>query len=367
MPFRSTSHLLPVLALVLAGIAGACAAVPPPIAVGTPYGVVHAESRHKATEVAELLVDLCPRVRATLPGTIDRPIDVWVQRVLRDDANGARGAGVKGFTLLSGEFRAKRIHLLEDGELSWYLSHELVHASLDSSWHTLPGLLEEGLGDVVAEALNREHAERIRAHRLFTSSSFFQGVIFQLAYQRLEDRAWVESPVRLEVLGEGTDIDVTELVGLSRHDLRKRFREVPEPFYGLAYLIVSRIVERRGFDGLHELCTRAHAAGLDVVPPKHLLAAAELDPARFTPEQLASFFGRDETRQLLMMQPDIFADTIAAYFRANLIEDVSARTLLYRLNPSLRTADGSLVSLRRVWPVRQKLAERWNEYTLALR
>jgi hypothetical protein len=359
--------LTPLLFGLLGFLLGACAAVPPPVAVETPFGVVRADTQPKATEVARLLNDLSPRVRAALPGTTDRPIDVWVQKVLRDDSNGERGAGVKGFTLLSGEFRAKRIHLLENGELSWYLSHELVHAHLDASWRTLPGILEEGLGDVVAEQLNREHAGRIRAHRLFTSSGFFDGVLFRLAYHLPGEERWVETPVRIEVLGDAIDEDVVELVGLSRHELRDRYREVPEPFYGLAYLIVSRIVERGGFESLHTLCAAAEKEGLDVVPAERIFAAAGLDADAFGPELLATFFGHDETRQLLMMQPEIFADTVASYFRSSLVEDVSTRTLLFRINPSLRTAEGDLVSLRRVWPVRQKLIARWRDRTLAMR
>jgi hypothetical protein len=351
-------------------LAGACAATPPPVAVKTSYGVVRAESEDKAFEVAALLQDLAPRVRAVLPGTSDRSVDVWVQKVLRDGSHGERAEGVKGFTLLSGEFKAKRIHLLEDGELSWYLAHELVHAELDSSWHTLPGLLEEGLGDVVAEMLNEEHAERIRAHRLFTSSGFFGGVLFHLAYQKPDapegSSSFVEAPIRVEVLGEAMDADVMELLGLSRHELRKVYREVPEPFYGLAYLVVSRVVERHGLEGLHDLCAQAEARDLDVVPVEDLLAAAEMDAGDFEPEFLSSLFGEDETRQLLLMQPDLFAETVVTYFRANL-GDVSTRTLLYRVNPGLRAADGELVRLRTLWPVRRKLVELWRDRTVAQR
>ena len=350
---------------------GACAATPPPVAVATPYGVVRAETEEKASEVAVMLRDLAPRVQEVLPGTTDRPIDVWVQKVLRDGSHGERAEGVKGFTLLSGEFKAKRIHLLEDGELSWYLAHELVHAQLDQSWRTLPGLLEEGLGDVVAEMLNEEHAERIRAHRLFTSSGFFGGVLFRLAYQQIDapegGSPWVEAPIRIEVLDGAVDADVRELLALSRHSLRKVYKEVPEPFYGLAYLVVSRIVERRGLEGLHELCQEAEARSLEVVPVDEMLAAADLDPKAFDPEFLSSLFGEDETRQLLLMQPELFAETVVSYFRSN-IGDVPWRTLLYRVNPSLRAADGELVRLRTLWPVRRKLVELWrNNGAVALR
>jgi hypothetical protein len=360
----------PLLGLASLLLLGACAATPPPVAVETPFGVVRAETEDKAVEVAGLLEDLAPRVQEVLPGTCDRPIDVWVQKILRDGSHGERAEGVKGFTLLSGDFHAKRIHLLEDGELSWYLAHELVHAQLDSTWRTLPGLLEEGLGDVVAEMLNEEHAERIRAHRLFTSSGFFGGVLFHLAYQKADapegSTAWIEAPIRIEVLGEAVDTDVHQLLSLSRHSLRKVYREVPEPFYGLAYLVVSRIVERQGLEGLYALCEQADERKLEVVPVDELLAAADLDPREFDPEFLSSLFGEDETRQLLLMQPELFAETVVSYFRANL-GDVSPRTLLYRVNPSLRTADGELVRLRTLWPVRRKLVELWRDGSVALR
>jgi hypothetical protein len=66
------------------------------------------------------------------------------------------------------------------------------------------------------------------------------------------------------------------------------------------------------------------------------------------------------------MQPELFAETVVSYFRAN-IGDVSPRTLLYRVNPSLRTADGELVRLRTLWPVRRKLVELWRDGSVALR
>lgn len=336
-----------------------CAAPPPPIAVDTPYGLVRAETDGKAKEVAEMLARLSPRVQEVLPGTTEREIDVWVQSVLRSTRHGERAKGVKGFTLLAGEFNPKRIHLLEDGELSWYLAHELVHALVDESWRPLPGILEEGLGDVVAEQLNAEYAHRIRAHRLFTSSGFTGGVLFRLVYRLpAGSKAWVEAPMRLQVLDDYDEVGVEELLALSRRELRKEWRELPEPFYGLAYLIVSRIVERRGLDGLHALCLEAAEEDLDVIPPERILAAADLDLHEFTPDFLAGLFGRAETRQLLLMQPEMFGDTIASYFKSN-HGGLTSRELLYRVNPSLRSSDGSLLRLRNLWPVRQRMLADW--------
>ena len=132
-------RLLPIL--LLASGLGSCLAPPPPIVVETPFGMVRASSADKAAEIATLLRRLAPQVRALLPGSQDRPIDVWVQENLRVYRFQERPRSVRGFTLLSGEFDAKRIHLQESGQSPWYLAHELVHALIGPSWHTLPGIL----------------------------------------------------------------------------------------------------------------------------------------------------------------------------------------------------------------------------------
>lgn len=340
-------------------VLGACAATPPPVAVDTPFGRVCAESSSKADEVAELLSDLSPGVQELLPGTKDREVDVWVQSVLRDSRGGERAEAVKGYTLLIGDFQAKRIHLLQDGELAWYLSHELVHALMDESWSTLPGILEEGLADVVAEMLNEEHAARIRAHRLFNSSYFFGGLVFPLAYQEPEnDGEWTEGAVFVQPWEDMQPPDIEGLLACSRQDLRREYPELPEPFYGLAYLVVARIVERGGLDALHSLCIEAEAAGQEVIPSTRLLEAAALDLERFGPELLAVEFGREEARQILLMQAETVSRSVVAFFQARL-GDISTRTLLYRVNPCLRSSDGSLLRLRSLWPLRRKLVEQW--------
>jgi hypothetical protein len=152
---RLSLTLLPAIAL----SAVSCLAPPPPIVVDTPFGEVRAENRETADHVAGLLTRLAPEVRAILPGSQDRPIDVWVQEELSVYRFNRRPESVRGFTLLNEEFSAKRIHLQEDGQSPWYLSHELVHALIGPSWASLPGIFEEGLGDVVAEFVDvREDA-----------------------------------------------------------------------------------------------------------------------------------------------------------------------------------------------------------------
>ena len=150
-------------------LASSCLAPPPPIVVETAYGDVRARTPATAEEVAHLLEGLAPRVQELLPGSQDRPVDVWVQQELRVHRFHKRPESVRGFTLLSNEFEARRIHLQEAGQSPWYLGHELVHALIDRSWAPLPGILEEGLADAIAErpgaALPHQHPRAPAAQR----------------------------------------------------------------------------------------------------------------------------------------------------------------------------------------------------------
>ena len=112
--------------------------------VETAFGDVRASSERKAEEVAQLLEKLSPEVSALLPGSQDRSVDVWVQEELQVYRFNKRPESVRGFTLLNDEFSAKRIHLQDSGQSPWYLTHELVHALIGTSWSPLPGILEEG-------------------------------------------------------------------------------------------------------------------------------------------------------------------------------------------------------------------------------
>src|SRR5262245_21486383 len=183
-------------ASVLAGfLALGCLAPPPPIVVATPYGEVRASSADKAREVADLLERLAPEVKAILPGAQDRPIDVWVQDELAVYLFHKRPDSVRGFTLLEDEFDAKRIHLQEGGQSPWYLAHELVHALIGSTWAALPGILEEGLGDVIAERLNPEYDEHIRSHRLLNASAFTDGLALEIVFLEPGPGSWRTWPV----------------------------------------------------------------------------------------------------------------------------------------------------------------------------
>jgi len=323
-----------------------CLAPPPPIVVDTPFGEVRASSRGKATEVAQLLERLAPEVRALLPGAQERSIDVWVQEKLAVYRFHQRPESVRGFTLLEDEFEAKRIHLQEGGQSPWYLSHELVHALIGPTWAPLPGILEEGLGDVVAETLNPEYQNHIRSHRLLNASAFTGGLALDLVYgtrrrgplppTHVSARLDFSDPVDPHVLGR--------LLATPRSELHQRWADIPESFYGISWLIVSRIVERIGMDGLHGLCLRATAEGRSLVPLEWIERAADMDMGRLDPVFLASCFDRPTLQTALYLRPEPFADALLAALEP-LNGQGSFREVVRATRPVILLGDGSEVPL----------------------
>lgn len=362
-------RLLGWLGLFLTLALGGCLAPPPPILVDTPYGNVRAASEAKASEIAGLLRDLAPQVQDLLPGAQRRPIDVWVQDELRVYRHSRRPDSVRGFTLLSDEFRAKRIHLQEDGQSAWYLSHELVHALIGPTWSPLPGVLEEGLGDVVAEFLNPNHAYHIRAHRLMNASAFTDGFLVHVAYSvpdnTRKNRRWERriSTTRIQTADAIPSDTVQKLFSASRRTLHTDWPEIPESFYGLAWLVTSRIVDRHGLVGLHELCLEATRQGHDIIPLEWVLDAAEIEPEELDAAFLTTCFGPRETSAAAYLQSDLYAELIIGLLEPYADKYPSLSALLYWMDPSFQLPDGSQVRVREVPPLRRALRRRWAETT----
>ncbi|MAF64718.1 MAG: hypothetical protein CMJ84_03530 [Planctomycetes bacterium] len=305
----SLSALVPALLV-------ACQATPPAAGVETSHGAVRAATAERAEEVATMLDALLPRVTALVPDSRERPLEVWVQakpRLYRfwttsdEEADGfwAEGPG--------------RIHLRETGGgLERTLAHELVHATLGESWRRLPGTLEEGVCDWVSARLCPLNASRLRAGRL-SAACFATGGMeldVDLLVPGPPDTLAIEIGYSASVLlrsEEEVPIDPSRVfevrAGMSDSGLSSTSKKA---YYGIAFLLVDRITERSGLQGLHELCRRAQARGMDEVPAEWFLAAAGLEGADTATWRAAIHDALDarDLREMLAMYPALLTDTL---------------------------------------------------------
>jgi hypothetical protein len=273
-------------------------------------GTVRAASRAQAAQVARALDLLAPRVRALLPDARDQRLSVWVQpvpelywlpRIVMAEADGFYAPGMH------------RIHLREGAEdLERTLAHELVHATLGPSWEALPGTLEEGLCDVVAAQLCPASAARLRAGRLSSAALALGSLELDLecALPPQASAAGVELRflARLRVDGAETcPVDPLDVfrssAGLSSAKLSPH---VKKALYGLAGMVVQRLVDRHGIAGLHELCLRAREQGHKHVPTGWILEAAGLDRDReHWRAALVDGLGQEELSEFVRGHPDL--------------------------------------------------------------
>jgi hypothetical protein len=362
-------RLLPV-PVTLAALLFGCQVGPPRASENAREGVVRASDPFVAVNVARDLDDLLPRVLALLPDTRRSPLEVWVQETpalyafktsAYSDADGFFAEG------------AQRIHLRAGSDnLERTLAHELVHATLGPSWRTLPGTLEEGLCDVVSARLCPDAAARLAAGRLSSAAFATGGLVLDVELQMptpdhndASEACW---SARLRLDGEPR-LRIDPLLafdvhaGLSTSNLPA---EEKKACYGLAFVVVQRIVERSGFEGLHDLCAKAGAAGLETVPVAALLDAAGIDGSvQSFHDAIDAAFGPDELHELVRSHPEFLVTTVARYVGpmtpseagddalARLsarvsVADVPQSTILVRSLTRLRPRLDALVALSRL-------------------
>lgn len=318
---RTHSFVSTLAALLATLVAAGCQVAAPKHATRALHGVVRAEDPALAHHVAAALDRIAPRVVAEVPGTSCDPVEVWVQDEpalyafagsAYSDADGFWAEGVG------------RIHLRASPDrLERTLAHELVHRTLGPDWDVLPGTLEEGLCDVVASRVCPESSTKLRAGRL-SSAAFATGGLFldlELALaphpgsdaEQPPEVCWsarlridADPAIRLEPLAV-----FSVRAGLSTSPVSS---DEKKGYYGLAYLVIERIVAAEGLAGLHERCVRARARGLDEIPVDELLAAAGLtrDAASWRAAALESL-GREELAELVRSHPQMLVRTLAQY------------------------------------------------------
>ncbi len=314
MSFGRSSPIALVVACSLAS--AACQVLPPPARVEAREGVVRAGSHEEAADVAEALDALLPEVLALLPDARARTLEVWIQ----DEPELYTFPRTSAYRDADGFFsdRLDRIHLRSSADdLHRTLAHELVHASLGTSWRGLPGTIEEGLCDVVAIELCPESAPRLRAGRLLAAALELGGFDLEssepdsdrsTAGDASADTAAGPHYVQ-HVFSTGPhQVPIDPMEVFRAHAGRSSALmpgDVKKALYGLAFLVTERIVARRGIAGLHALVARfgEDASGRFV---DTLLAAADLTRDRETWRRaIAAALGPPEIAEIARILPGV--------------------------------------------------------------
>lgn len=337
----------------------ACVVPAPPVAQSHELGLVRAEDRFHADLYAGMVAELQPRIVDVLPGTLERTTEVWVQESLAHGMGAPAPANVKGFTLIDSEMQRGRIHVRQDNEFPrWFLTHELVHALLGPEWLTLPGVLEEGLCDLVAAELNPDCAPRIRALRAIEASIFFGKMKVVVAHKDASGRERTDS-IWFHYDRGPSELGVEQVLAPGTLALKRRFERVPDTLYGLGFLVAQRIEERGGFERLFELCLEAAEDGLVTVPVERVLEAAGMSKDQ---DELAllsfDLLGADEFAHWVDLLPQFHGDLLAQLFHAQ-YGDQSAAQFLARAQPALVLADGTRIDLAADATVRAAFESAW--------
>lgn len=279
---------------------------------------VRAGERAVAERISRACEELAPRLVELVPDTELPELSVWIQEL----------PTLYEFPLTTlpeaDGFYApdhRRIHLRQSApDLERTLAHEMVHAALGPSWSSLPGTIEEGLCDAVSVELMPQSRARLRAGRYCAAAFGMGGLRLSL---RIRTDALVspdgltrelEARVRLE--GERREsvdpISVFEAQAGSASAKLSVSRK--KALYGYADLIVDRILERRGYAGLHRIATTARQQGRTQIPRQWLLDAAELtrDPESWQ-QALLEGLGPQELEELVRMQPMLLGDMLVDF------------------------------------------------------
>ncbi len=282
--------------------------------------VVRGANERETEEVAEMLARLEPQILALLPDTDLDGIEVWIQ----DEPHLYRFPQAASFDA-EGLYSPAHHRILlsrQAQDMERVLAHELVHAALGSTWSRLPGTLEEGLCDAVASRLSSRDSARLRAGRLSGAALACGGLKLEL---EVHERDPVSQNLRLgwsaRITLTGPDdthdgpLEVFEVsAGRSSTRLESSSKRT---FYGLSFLVIERVVERHGFEGLAGLCAKAGEEGLRKVPRSWLLEAAELDGDPRTWRAAAvQRMGALELIELVRMYPGFVADSLAQHIQS---------------------------------------------------
>lgn len=322
------------LGLALALLLPACLVAPPSAQVFSASGTVRGASMLEAQELADKLAYLRPNLMKSLPGARQvEDLEVWIQ-----DSPGLYSFPHSSSSDAEGLWSEShdRILLARDADdMERTLAHELVHASLGSDWHTLPGTLEEGLADYMSTQLVPEAAPRLRAGRLASAALATGGLGMTLSIRLPNNPStWM---ARITLSGTQPSAnpqrDVFRLAaGLSSTKVTAASKR---GYYGLAFVLINRTIERQGLQHLYNLCLSAEQQGHTSIPRPWLLEAANLadTPEAWRTAALEAM-GEAELVELLKMHPGFVRDAAANYLQGKGIQNLKGLEITLTLRES---------------------------------
>lgn len=343
----------------LLAVAG-CRTAPPEAAVNYRFGVVRAETPAAAEEMGELAEELLPRVRGLLPDTRERQVEVWLQ----PDIELIRGAPYPEHIAGMADFEQARIHLRQrDERLRLHLSHEMVHLLLGDSWSPLPGVIEEGMCDIVAVLLAPAEGQEHHVKRLIEASGFFGGfeAMLEVASTPVRRPPQLRETHHLRLtFADQPRLSIREALELDdRQVFELATAEDGVGLYGLGYLVTLAVVQRVGFEGLHDLCDLAIQRQLERVPIDWLLREGGLMAGGSGLRRaLARFVGPAELEQMAGLLAVTLAEAVAEIAADG--PQTSLDAFLRQGRPVLRIPQvAQAVPLERIAPFMAALRERW--------
>lgn len=279
---------------------GACAvARVPPHEAPSRFGVVHAADTDTAHEYARLLDDVGPFVARALPGLEVEPVDLRIVAGISNTFHAAPHSEFAGAAFESGSARWIEMRAdLEPASRRGVLAHELVHRWLGPAWSTLPPALEDGLADVIGDAIRENDTPRERMMSFVACWITLNGELTVDRNAAPVDPQGV--PFAVTFRTEIERLTPAEILDVMGRDL-DGYHAIEDPRHFAVVTVLSRqLLSRLSVDQLFELCRDAAEEGLTRVPPERVFAAARIDPLDLADwnELLLATYGLEERRAL---------------------------------------------------------------------
>jgi hypothetical protein len=261
----------PARASVLPLLFAACMTPAPPVRVAGALVTVHAESEHAARELARRADDAAAWIRSICPETrSSRPVIWRVEHIepfrgfpFAEETDGLH------FQFLC----IDRIYLAQYAE-SGAETHELGHYLLGGDWRRLPPFLQEGLA-------NWFHIHDPGVDGTLRGDLLSAIAALALGVDVLIELRPTTSPGLVQPRGlRGSFGFTSQLPGPEQVATRSKSALVFQPIaerltaHAHGYVLVERVIARKGLTGLLDLCRRARQENRARVPLEWLYAAA---------------------------------------------------------------------------------------------